>query len=558
MSGTVAAGWLVQMVLGGGLLLLLTRLVMARTAEPALQQRLGEVGLLSALLLAVLALGPAWLPITLPHGIAPAAVSPTPSAPAPAETAGPQTQNLDPDLSLLPDRPGEEEPLPRAAPIARELQPDASTRASWPERIVTGLVAAYAAAAGLILLRWLFGHVVLAWLLRGAEPAPAKVKALLDELRPGCRPRLLASPRVRAPFSYGLFRPTMVLPSCLLEAPPQVLRWVLAHELSHVERRDSRAGLLLTLGQAAFFYVPWFWWLRRQVRLCQEYVADAAAVAAGGRPEDYAAFLLGWTNAPRAPLVATGVFGSPSDLYRRITRLLQPPAATTSRPRRWVVTAGAGLLSLAVVLPGLHVQSQAATPNGGAGDGKKPAITADEKKEQGRKDGKTAQDREAPPAPIFPNLDQLLDRFPVGTDAMQLEELRHRLEAMRKQIELQAGRMLPDAQGGRLGVLARAPESALTAQLDLPKDQGMVLEEVGANSAAAKAGMKRHDILLELNGKPVPSKKEDFVKLLDSIKAKTPVGAVVVRKGKKLAVNGLMLPAMKQLDRKELFRSGVD
>src|SRR5207249_1227066 len=93
-------------------------------------------------------------------------------------------------------------------------------------------------------------------------------------------------------------------------------------ELTHLRRRDGWGALLLSLGQSAYFYLPWFWWLRRQVRLCQEYVADAAAVAAGGSREDYAEFLLNWTAAPAAPAGATGVCGTQSDLFRRITMLL--------------------------------------------------------------------------------------------------------------------------------------------------------------------------------------------------------------------------------------------
>ena len=39
------------------------------------------------------------------------------------------------------------------------------------------------------------------------------------------------------------------------------------------------------------FYQPLFWWLRRQLRLCQDYLADDRAAAAGS-PEDYAACLV--------------------------------------------------------------------------------------------------------------------------------------------------------------------------------------------------------------------------------------------------------------------------
>src|SRR5439155_26906636 len=85
----------------------------------------------------------------------------------------------------------------------------------------------------------------------------------------------------------------------------------------------------------------------------------------------------------------------------------------------------------------------------------------------------------------------------------------------------------------RLGVLVTKPSSTLVEQLDLPRGQGLSVEEVHADSAAAKGGLKAHDILLELNGKPVPDDVREFAQIVQDIKAKTPVDAVVMRKGKK-------------------------
>src|SRR5262249_20258315 len=69
----------------------------------------------------------------------------------------------------------------------------------------------------------------------------------------------------------------------------------------------------------------------------------------------------------------------------------------------------------------------------------------------------------------------------------------------------------------------------------------MVVEEVGPNSAAAKAGLKAHDILLELGGKAVSSKADDFQKLLDGLASDKAIDAVVLRKGKKETIKGLKL-----------------
>jgi hypothetical protein len=104
------------------------------------------------------------------------------------------------------------------------------------------------------------------------------------------------------------------------------------------------------------------------------------------------------------------------------------------------------------------------------------------------------------------------------------------------------GRKAATNEEGRFGAHLRKPGAALADQLDLPEDEGLVVEKLTAHSAAAKAGIKRHDILLELDGKAVASDLAQFAKLVAAIKPKKPVKAVVLRKGKKETIKGLTLP----------------
>jgi hypothetical protein len=225
------------------------------------------------------------------------------------------------------------------------------------------LVLAHAVGAAFLLSRWLLGHWALARLLRGATPAPPEVARLFEAMRPaGRRARLLVARRLRVPLSFGLLRPTVVLPAALCVAPDlQKLRWVFAHELTHLERRDAWSALLFAVGQAVYFFLPWFGWLRRQVRLCQEYVADAAAAGQEEPAVDYAEFLLSLSGAPAVPAAATGVSGNCSDLYRRVSMLLKEPLRVEKRcPRHWSLTAAAGLFSLAVLVGGVGLRAEAA------------------------------------------------------------------------------------------------------------------------------------------------------------------------------------------------------
>lgn len=176
------------------------------------------------------------------------------------------------------------------------------------------------------------------------------------------------------------------------------------------------------------------------------------------------------------------------------------------------------------------------------------------KKEQPRGPGK----REAGPIPEVPDFDEILKNAPPGVDVERLkqmhEQMRRMMEKMRMQIPdevqglgqfAQFGRFGPADHPGRLGARMEKPSATLAEQLDLPKDQGLVVRTVTPDTPAAKAGMKANDILLELNGKPVPANVQEFVKQLHDIKADKPVDAVVLRKGKRETIKGLTLPEAK-------------
>jgi hypothetical protein len=94
----------------------------------------------------------------------------------------------------------------------------------------------------------------------------------------------------------------------------------------------------------------------------------------------------------------------------------------------------------------------------------------------------------------------------------------------------------------RLGVRLSQPTDTLAEQMDLPRDQGVVLTEVLPNTPADKAGLKSHDVLLELNGKPVPRTLAAAVRMIGDLKANSPVEALILRKGQQQKVKIAGLP----------------
>jgi hypothetical protein len=94
----------------------------------------------------------------------------------------------------------------------------------------------------------------------------------------------------------------------------------------------------------------------------------------------------------------------------------------------------------------------------------------------------------------------------------------------------------------RLGAAHEPASEALASQLSLPKDVGQLVGEIEKGKAADKAGLRTHDVLLQLDGKDVPRDAAKFMTMLTGIKPDQPVNAVVLRKGKRVEVKGLSMP----------------
>lgn len=607
--------WLLHCVLGGGLMTLLTWWLMHRVHQPAARQRLGELGLAAALVVAVLTWLPAWL--VLPWSLGAEQVV---HLQAPAEP--PEAPDLEALLAVAPAHAPATAVEP-PAPAASDSEKAPLWDFSWTDALRAGLLTLYVGVAVVLLGRLLVGYLGLALLLRRSSPAPSAVRELLES-RTGCRgwPRLLQSLLLRMPVSCGLWRATIVLPEPLCREPDgEKLGWVLSHELTHLRRHDAWSCLLQGIVTALFFYLPWIWLIRRQIRLCQEYVADAAAIADRERAADYAEFLLNLARPPDLPAVATGVAGSGSDLFRRVTMLLHSPVPVEgSCSRRWLLTWGAALLAVAVVVSGVGLRADgrrviiiADTPQTKEADkpAKKPqpqskviilkkVLKDDRDKDrqgieieltvprvgwgfkqiegflrpvpaefdikelklfQGEKDLKNLEKE-------FEKVLQNLEKIP-GFDADKLrKEIRKAIEEAMKNLsktEEQRQEVLkraaevyrhlnlnfrslgPDNVRTRLGMDLEKPSALIAEQMNLPKDQGLVVTNVKPDSAAAKAGFKVNDIWLELDGKAVPSNPDELQKMLHEIKEEKKAKAVVLRKGKRETLAELVIPAAKNV-----------
>lgn len=135
--------------------------------------------------------------------------------------------------------------------------------------------------------------------------------------------RLLSGEAVATPMTGGWWRPVILLPASAATWSPERRAVVLAHELTHVRRRDALRQLIRRAVLALYWFHPLAWITSRHATLASEKACDEEVLALGARPSDYARHLLFLaTGLPRGPRALALPIVHPSQLERRITSIL--------------------------------------------------------------------------------------------------------------------------------------------------------------------------------------------------------------------------------------------
>ncbi len=142
-------------------------------------------------------------------------------------------------------------------------------------------------------------------LIRHSRMPSAATTAMFAQIfdgdaRRGTHPRLRVSARVLHPVVVGLLRPTIVLPAAFDEpsSNPELLRLSLLHEIAHAERRDTWFRAIASLAQSLWFFLPQAWWIRSQLLIDQEFLADRFAALRYGTSSGYALSLVSLAQSP--------------------------------------------------------------------------------------------------------------------------------------------------------------------------------------------------------------------------------------------------------------------
>jgi hypothetical protein len=190
-------------------------------------------------------------------------------------------------------------------------------------------VGIYILVAGALLLRLCLGLAMSRRLL-GKSRATGRRTAGIE---------IRESDAVAAPVALGIVRSVIVLPGDWREWDGAKLEAVLAHECSHVRRKDPAVQFLSAIHRALLWHSPLSWFLHRRIVRVAEEASDDAAVSAMPDRASYAEVLLEFmqrgVRSGNWQGVAMARYGRPDE---RIHRILEGTGLSRG-VTRWSVAA---------------------------------------------------------------------------------------------------------------------------------------------------------------------------------------------------------------------------
>ncbi|MBI3208322.1 MAG: TIGR03435 family protein [Candidatus Solibacter usitatus] len=148
----------------------------------------------------------------------------------------------------------------------------------WP--MVFGAI--WLAGAAILTVRWFRRWLLIRAALRGARTLPYNVAIPVLSTKSNIEPGV-----------FGIFRPVLLLPDGIsAQLSREEKDAIIAHELSHVRRRDNLTAAMHMLVEALFWFHPLVWWIGRKLVEERERACDEAVLDKGTQPHIYAQSIL--------------------------------------------------------------------------------------------------------------------------------------------------------------------------------------------------------------------------------------------------------------------------
>jgi bla regulator protein BlaR1 len=180
-------------------------------------------------------------------------------------------------------------------------------------------------------------------------------------------PEASESECIAVPVTIGALRSSILLPTGWREWDDAKLDAVVAHEMSHVARRDALTQRLALLHRAIFWFSPLASWLDRHLGNLAEQASDEAALACGADRTEYARTLLGFFEALQGVpgrVWWQGVsMAKAGQAEKRLERILSWKGTVTMNFRKTGIKKSIGLAIIAFSVPVVYLAASAQPAN---------------------------------------------------------------------------------------------------------------------------------------------------------------------------------------------------
>lgn len=163
--------------------------------------------------------------------------------------------------------------------------------------------------------------------------------------------------------TWGMRRPTILLPANASTWSDERIQLVLVHELSHVVRRDWLTQIVVEAARAVYWINPLFWIASARLRMECERACDDVVLGAGIDGGLYASHLVDLARTfRRGAWLPAPSMARPSTLERRVVAMLDPNLKRGRVP--WARKCAAALVIVAAALPVAAASTRAGAPSG--------------------------------------------------------------------------------------------------------------------------------------------------------------------------------------------------
>ncbi len=178
------------------------------------------------------------------------------------------------------------------------------------------------------------------------------------------RVRVIESESAAMPMTWGVRRPTLLVPANTSSWPEWKCRNILLHELAHVERRDCLTQIVAQLACAVYWFNPLAWVAAHRMRVERELACDDRVLSAGSAATDYAENLLEVARSLRAPSFTSQTaiaMARPSQLSGRLLAVLDARRNRKGVSRPVFAAASFATLLAVIVLACITTKASVAT-----------------------------------------------------------------------------------------------------------------------------------------------------------------------------------------------------